>query len=777
MATVAFKPKPAPAGFKQPVAPTPVALKASLDATGGVVSFDWAGVSDAGAVGYRLCSSDYPPESHKGFDLMLAGHPIDSNQFVRTGDWVVLAKTFDTFSRKTMLANRVWDATQANHPAMPQGAPFYPDENPARAWALERYPVGQPCPVKDGGLAAIKFTLRDAEPVKLAQYNHAGTDQTWYPVLEPGKAYTVEVWLKQEGMADPTFTFELTGFYRDKIKPITFTADGQWHQYQATFTPPDLWVRGGGVGQMVFSFKGPGTVWMDNLRVYAADAPFLGLMPYEYASLAASGMGALRTHGFIKTGTSTYNLDLFTNPGGAASGTAKENTLPQTLAIMRQAKVTPWLQVEMHFSPEEWLGLIEYLAAPYDPAKDTPQSKPWAWKRFSQGQTKPWVDEFDSLRFEISNETWNWLFRPWVFEAMTDAATGRKYDRGEVYGLFQEYVRATMVKSPYWQPAGLDRKMRFVLGGWSINDYGTAAATQSPHSHYMTIAAYNGGWDEGEGPTAGDDASLARVLLNPPQSTVPCAVKMHADRDRLRAAGNPTLELGTYEAGPGYALSGLNKQARMSPEAVLAQERTMKSLGGGTATLDTFLEFAREGFTLQNFFTFYHGRTHWVSHTAWFNGARAHPCWMTLALFNREGTGDMLDVQTMSAPTTDLPAFKRRKALNDVPLTACYATRRGDRYNLFVLSRKLDRPGAGGDDGFTPVTVELPFTKAAKVTCHRMAGDPRLTNIDAENVKIETVPVTAEAVGPTFTLNAKTGADDRGLPPGSTFLYVFEGVK
>ena len=78
------------------------------------------------------------------------------------------------------------------------------------------------------------------------------------------------------------------------------------------------------------------------------------------------------------------------------------------------------------------------------------------------------------------------------------------------------------------------------------------------------------------------------------------ALKLHADRDQLRAAGNPGLELGTYEAGPGYALSGLNKQARMSPDEVLAQERTMKSLGGGTATLDTFLSYAREGFTLQN---------------------------------------------------------------------------------------------------------------------------------------------------------------------------------
>lgn len=773
------------AGFTPPATPPPAGappppphgFAARLDPATGTVVLEWQPAPTGSVAGYRLYLSDYPPAAQKGYALRLSGCPADSNAWVHAGDWVVLAKSFDTFSRKTMLANRVWGASQNNRLCMPQGAPFYPDENPDQTWTLERYPAGQSAAVTNGGLAAIKFMLRDGAPVRFAQYNHAGTDQSWYPVLEPGKPYAVEVWLKQEGLADPTFTFELSGFYRDKIKPITFTADGQWRLYRATFTPPVLWERGGGVGQMTFSFKGPGTVWMDNLRVYAAETPFLELQPYEYASLAESGMAALRTHAFIKTGSGTYNLELFTNPGGAANGLAKDNTLPQTLAIMRQAKVTPWLQVEMHFSPEEWLGLVEYLAAPYDPAIDTPQRKPWAYKRFCQGQVRPWTDEFSAFYFEISNETWNWLFSPWVFEGMTDAVTGVKYDRGDVYGLFQEAVHDAMAQSPYWQPAGLERKLRFVVGGWAINNYGTHAAARSPHSRFLTIAAYNGGWDEGEGPTAGDDASLARVLLNPPQSAAPRALQLRADRDRLRAAGHPDLELGTYEAGPGYALSGLNNQARMSAAEVLAQERTMKSLAGGTATLDTFMTYARQGFALQNFFTFCHGRTHWVSHTAWFNGNRAHPCWMTLALFNREATGDMLDVATAAAPTTDVPAFKRRKALKDMPLVAAYATRRNDRYNLLLLSRKLDHHPAAADDGFTPVTVDLPFASAARVTCHRMTGDPRATNLDAEHVRIETVTVPTAAVSATFTLSAKTAADDRGLAPGATFLYVFEGVK
>ena len=165
------------------------------------------------------------------------------------------------------------------------------------------------------------------------------------------------------------------------------------------------------------------------------------------------------------------------------------------------------------------------------------------------------------------------------------------------------------------------------------------------------------------------------------------------------------------------------------------------------------------------------------AHTAWFNGSRPHPGWLSLSLFNREGTGAMLEVATVSAPTVDLPAFKRRKALNDVPLTACYATRRGDRVNLFLLSRRLGQRGAGGDAGYTPVSVELPFTGARRVTCFRMTGNPRLTNLDSEQVRIETVAIAPDRVRAPFALSAATGADDRGLPPGSTFLYVFEGVK
>ena len=771
-----FKPAAAQDAAKPPAAPT--GLKADFDEAAFSVRLTWT-APEGDVAGYRLYRSDYPPEEHRGEYLLLeGGADVAEEARLRKGDMVVLAKEFRTFSRNRFHSNRVWDSHE-NKAGMPAGLPFFPDENPAATWEL--VPHAPDTPVEDAGETCAKFTLGEGGKVAFDEYNHGPTGQTWYPVLEPGVPYVVEFWARQEGMADPAATFKLNGFYRKTVDPVVFPLESEWRHFKATFTVPSLYEGDSGVGQTSLSFQGPGTVWIDNYRVYSSRADYLDYLPKEYEDLKDSGMGRLRTHAFIKTGVKTYSMGQFTNPAGAIHGVSKGNTLPQTLSMMRTAGVLPWLQVEFHMSPEEWLGLVEYLAAPYDPQKDTPKAKPWAYKRFRQGQTAPWTDEFPDFFFEIGNETWNWLFDPWVFEGMTDASTGQKYSRGQVYGLFQEYVIDQLRASPYWTDE-LDRKIRFVLGGWSVQKYGLAAATTSPRSTLVTRAAYNGGWDEGEGPSEGNDESLYRALMQAGQSALPEAEAFRAARDEQNAgrasAGGRLFDIGTYEAGPGYALSGLNGQARMTPEQVRAQEETMKSLGAGTATLDTFLGRAAAGYTSQNFFTYFHGRTHWVSHADLMKGAQPYPCWMTLALFNREVAGaDMLRVTAESVPTADLPAYRRRKGAENVPLATCYAFRKGDRVCLFVLSRKLDGYPEAGDDGFTPVTARLPFRSASSVTLHRMVGDPRTHNLDGESVRIERIALPANVAKTEFSVDATTGADARGLPPGATFLYVFEGVK
>ena len=67
-------------------------------------------------------------------------------------------------------------------------------------------------------------------------------------------------------------------------------------------------------------------------------------------------------------------------------------------------------------SEQDWLGLVEYLAAPYDPKADSPRSKPWAYKRYRQrGIGTPWTDEFANIVIEFGNETWhNGHFEDWL---------------------------------------------------------------------------------------------------------------------------------------------------------------------------------------------------------------------------------------------------------------------------------------------------------------------------------------------------------------------------
>ncbi|MBI1946925.1 MAG: hypothetical protein HYS27_14610 [Deltaproteobacteria bacterium] len=734
----------------------------------GAVALEWQPAEARDLAGYVVVRADDAPERHRGFEAVLSRQPATPREAIKAGDLVVVSKKEYQGSRARLCSNRVWDAETENRLFLPGLVRFFPDEDARASWRL--MPHEATTPVTDAGESYLHVQLTNAEPVEIGQYNHSGTDQTWYEVLER-TPYTVEVWLRQTGTT--TVQFRLTDFFGDephRVAAIPMASFGEWRKVTATFTPPVV-QPGTRPNKMVLELAGTGTVDVDNLRVYRADTPWLAYSARELEELRRADVSSLRTHGFIKTGRKSYDLAQLTDAGGLANGTGKGNTLPQALSMMKQAGVRPWLQVEPHLTPKEWLGLVEYLAAPFDPAKDTPATKPWAAKRVRQGQARPWTDEFDRLLLELGNETWNGLFFPWTFEEMTDGVTGRRYSRGQVYGLFQEHVRATLRASPWWQAAHLDDKVDLVLGGWNGLDYGQEAASTSPGSRYLAIAAYNGGWDQGEGPPKLDAPSFFNLLNDVSQTAIPDALR-HGGEARALSKGGRRLDVGTYEAGPGYALNGLNGE-HVTDEQAAAQELVMKSLAAGTATLDAFLARAERGFTVQSFFTFERGPL-WTSHAEWYRGGQPYPSWLAVALFNQHATGDLLVTSTVAAPTADLEPFGRRKRVSDAPLVAVYASRQGKRLSVFVLSRRVPGYPRASDDGYTPVTIELPIASARSITLHRMSGDLRADNVSAERVKVETVPLPPGAFKRSFVVDASTGADARGLPPGSTFVYVFE---
>ncbi|WP_128255513.1 hypothetical protein [Falsirhodobacter deserti] len=725
----------------------PSGLQARLLRGDGVAQLEWQPVE--GAAGYVIYRSDLPEDQQRGYSIDLAG----DGPAVQEGDLVMLRKRITDFDRTHLVTNRVWGAAQARTQLAPRSLRNFGGDQNTPPWTLVAHDADTS--VEEAGETFLRVDLPGGKPLVVGDYNHSGTDQTWYEVLDPSKPYRFEVWLR--GSDTATASFALEGPFGGKAVaglPKQLALTPEWQKHVVDFSVPEIH-DGKRAGRMALTLSGKGQVDVDNFRVYRADAPYLGLLPEDEAALKEAAPSALRTHAFSKLAQRTYDLAQLTDPGGLGS-VAGGNTLPQTLEVIEAVESTPWLQIQPHFSREEWLGLAEYLAAPAD-------AGPWAEKRAAQGQTEPWTDVFDRIYLEIGNETWNGLFKPWVFSSMKDAATGETYGTGEVYGLYQEYVLSILEESPVWD--ALEPRLVPVLGGWVRQSYGFDAARRSPRSRILTHADYIGGWDQGEGPVRPTPEGFASVLAHSPQRTALDAAEAHEALEDLPARDVP-LQLGTYESGPGYAMNGLNGTA-VTPEQAAEQEKVMKSVAAGTATLDTFLTRMRNGDTIQNYFTFDRG-DYWKSHAVWYQGGQPYPSWAWLALLNTELLGDMLKVEAEDVPSRDLEAMGRRKALDDAAQIDVQALRQDDRLSVIVMSRLV--PGVPeGQDGHASVEVDLPISAASSLTRYSMTGDYDDNNIEGEAAKIvaEDLPVPAAP--------SQLRIDD--LPPGEVLIYVFDGIE
>ncbi len=771
--TKPFRARHTPRDISAPSAPHNIEAVIRPDLS---VKISWDSVQANDLAGYVIAKSDVAPEDHRGIYLELAGRPKEPRQELKPGDMVIVHHQYKAFDRKYR-SHRIANLWHSNSEYYPANVPneFYPGENETKNWRLVDHPADPT--VTNPGLTYFEMKLGagDVEKVGLSGIPDIGTTgQDFYPVPRDTE-YIMEVWLKADRSDAPPVIFEYDGDKRvgGFLEPVAFQPETRWKKFTHTFQG-----RTGQVGQyayFVLAMKGPATYSVDNYKIYQSDVPFLNFLPEQKANFRRSGMAAIRTHGAIKTGTSTYDMAAFTSAGGLPEGIPGGNSLPQELAAIKDMDGAPWLQIEFHMSPEEWLGFAEYMAAPYDPDKDTPEAKPWAAKRYRQGRREPWTDDFETIYFELANETWNGMFSPWTFRATTDAVTGEKVTRGEVLGMMHDFVVKTLRSSPYWTDE-IDAKFQHVYGGWTIGSYNQEIAKAVKTPGFLTISAYNGGWDEGEGPPQTTPYSYFTVLNHPNVSAA------HRARDHGTIAVEArkrgvALRLGTYEAGPGYAMNGLNN-AKVTKEQKQMQEEVMKSKTAGVGTLDTFLTFAAMDFDLQNFFTFGEG-DFWKSHAKWYRGGQAYPSFLALSLFNQLGTGDMLEVTPRSVSTFDFPKLRRRLETKNAPLAAVYASRKGDRVTLFCFNRQFAFAAEGMEDGHMPFAVVLPFNNAASITLHRMTGAPTDHNIDAERVKIESKAIDpAELNGKgQFSITPATGGSESGLPPAEVFVYVFEGTN
>ncbi|MBM4092222.1 MAG: hypothetical protein FJ276_22765 [Planctomycetes bacterium] len=672
---------------------------------------------------------------------------------------------------------------------------------------LVPHPGPLPAECDEPGETCLLAEFPEGGPITLQQYAYhkfeSQGEGQWYSQLHPGAAYRVDVWLRQEGLGNggrARFRFRGHPGYEAVSQPESsaWQVTDAWRKFSYEFTGPAYPTGDYSHISHGLEFSGPGKVWIDNFVLYRNDdkherRPFT---PHEVsfdefmASVPREGRKpALRFYGPVYHATTVEALmGNYANSNWEVAwnmrfGNAPIATLAQCLywafktGDSPDTRVVPHLTFNEEYVESDWKALVEYLGVPYDPNTDSPQAKPYAYRRYqARGQNgRPWTEEFREIIVEYGNETWHNGAGGYGWDGW--GRPGFVHRGGPEYGLFARYMfDEHVMKMPAWKRYALGNKIKFALGGNYEADldspaaYAELAVMRKPSVSYLGHANYVGPkWETGDkaAATSFNDDGVQKTLVSRVTGighTIEDAAKARA----TLAQRGIDYELIAYEGGPsGYW------QNKDKPEV---DELYGKSVAMGLAALDAWLYSSYHGFKHQCYLGFASGKW-WSSHSLpEAGGFRPHAGWLALQLRNRHARGDCLrEITFQSVPSCQHDG-------KEIPLLAAYALT-GDRVcSLFLLNRKM--PGRhGGTDfgsGTTPVTVKLPFSSVNRLTLHRIArtngspADPRDNNLESQTVSIVSENLPSSAFDETFTVNEKTGATPAGLPPGAIYLYVFD---
>lgn len=756
--------------------PAPTGFTITAGSPTRLANLSWDAVS--GAEGYVVELSYYDPAvdiaANPYLDLSSHATPILAN------DLVILEKDAltlnDAFYTPRLFGT---DAPNAGKPGMfwSQNQITKRDGND---WAYVPYSGDKPALAF--GDHFLRRTAAAGQMARFQWYWFGGSGQSFYNILKVGTTYRMRVVMRASSPVNVTFNpgWTYTGTTFTSV-PTTFT------EYSFDLTPATIPTDTTPYDWRL-EFTAGGTPI--NLDVAFFEIQEVGAPSGVLAKSPPATGGYLRDHSFIKPGSVNRSMRRL------ASNQAYGFKAFYDACVASSSK--PWFQIEWNTPKSEWLDFVAYLAAPNG-------SHPMATVRQESGIPQPWTTTFPDIKLEMGNEAWNGLGGFWQFPSdMVDAGNATVYGNGRVAGMFWQMISNWMKESPYWST--LSPKLTQHAGGWAINAFGEDAYRHYPDAKEVSVAAYNGGWDNGTELPSESGLSFNGVLADPIVIQKPRATsRVNALKALCTSLGRnygTDIRYTIYEAGPGYQLSGLNG-ASVTPEQQIVQEVVMKSRAAAASTVDAMLTYAQADFKGFNYFVTGQG-DYWKSHALDIEGGQEY---MTHAL-PRIIHENIAPARVYGAPTSALGTKTvtlqggGTATINQIGAYQLRNIADPSKRMIVVVNRNLDPSQLDPTDpaynatpsGSRLFNVQTTWNSAASLkvwtagigpyrqhnrypvgqrrnTSGAFVSDPLCV---AFNYSPTTVSVPANIKD--FAINASVGATSAGLPAGNVLIMLFEGV-
>ena len=346
-------------------------------------------------------------------------------------------------------------------------------------------------PVPDGGSkVSLRLDVKEASPDTPAGPWHwyvAPNDKDSKLRFNPGKSYKAQVWLKQNGMADPRVRIQF-GTVMTQIVDVT----PEWKKFEFDL-PVDSPEKPYNDHQnaetrMLIGALSPGTLWMGNFVVWQTDLPPYAVMPEDVEILKDFKPHVLRLWGGIESPSLDFWLSKgFAQPVRGGYGKVERSVLAslgETLEVCRQVGADPWLILNPWFTEQENANLMDYLGGPAD--------KGYGKLRAEHGHPEPWTKTFKKIYLESANEAWN-------------QGMGYSYpSQPEVYAAVADRQFRELKKSPFYSPD----QFEMIANGWDNSmqkdGWSRRVALSSKEADRVDLAYYFGGWEKGATPMASE---------------------------------------------------------------------------------------------------------------------------------------------------------------------------------------------------------------------------------------------------------------------------------